>query len=909
MLDVLAQQIMLDSASSNATIELRRMGLETLHQILQASGHTLVVGWETIFDMLSSVCKPADIPPPLPSEPTSPVSSTARPRITPLGLGQPSEKGYTTLIKIAFQSMTLVCDSLSALSPEHLRMCISTLGHFGRQADTNIALTAAESLFWSVSDSIQAKRKDAEKEPEYSELWMFLLLEIQRLCTDVRPEVRMGAIQTLFRTLQLYGATLSADTWDECVWKVTFPLLDALGTGALQNPAPPSVDLAPVSQSWDESRVVAFQSVGAIFTDFLASKILHLESFARAWGVFVDHIRDAFVHGSRTISAPALRCLEKALRALRAGIADADADVKAKVLDAAEKAWSACDEMGDVVVKATNASTTKTPAALPFTQESLVVFMNVIQCTRGLNRTLKEEEWPLDRIARLLVILKGTLTYSHSPDIRPDIDNLSPLQSEVMSTLGDIVLNADGAPSLVLKEISEFANLSFSAASHDSDPVSGRLVGADASKALPKRVTYVALTKKCQPLLVNLFMQFKDRIEIHVNGTLEAVLWAYSIPIKMKYECPPASKFGKDPPLWKSATTNFLKIVKHIAPQLDKLDADIPSDRVEAIWRQTIDVFRGGILADCTFAESQPFDVQEEEETFDLTLIASLETDVVPYLGDRRISDHVITQLVKVLQQGSQLREYEPEEGYLHSPVSPTKAPSDSSRRNAWTHSEKEDAGSTEPGTVVSRERFSYWCFDLLFLVCSNTFQDHVDSRKRVAVLSLSLLLGRCRQTLAQYVADESLRGALPFPRVREEELVYVLHKLRELQVWPGSLWAALSDSPSDYATEQPAINPDLPPSELIADTIKRSSRAHLFHLYSVIGQIASVPRKAPSAWVMSDSLLSPPTTPDSSSSSMEIKSKVAAGGLGPGRLVSMDSRALARECLKEIGREMGVPP
>jgi len=42
----------------------------------------------------------------------------------------------------------------AALSPEHLHLCISTLGQFGRQADTNITLTAAESLFLGVLDAI-----------------------------------------------------------------------------------------------------------------------------------------------------------------------------------------------------------------------------------------------------------------------------------------------------------------------------------------------------------------------------------------------------------------------------------------------------------------------------------------------------------------------------------------------------------------------------------------------------------------------------------------------------------------------------------------------------------------------------------------------------------------------------------
>ena len=49
-------------------------------------------------------------------------------------------------------------------------------------------------------------------------------------------------IQTLFRTLQLYAATLtSLDTSDECVWKISFPLLDTLSRHRRQNAlTPPS---------------------------------------------------------------------------------------------------------------------------------------------------------------------------------------------------------------------------------------------------------------------------------------------------------------------------------------------------------------------------------------------------------------------------------------------------------------------------------------------------------------------------------------------------------------------------------------------------------------------------------------------------------------------------------------------
>jgi hypothetical protein len=147
------------------------LGLETLHQILQASGHTLLVGWETTFEVFGSVCRAAL------SDPAS--QSRASPPLRYL-----QERGYSALIKIAFQCTTFMCDVLAALFPEHLRLCISTLGQFGRQADTNIALTVAESHFWGVSDVIQMKRQEVDHEPAYSALWMHLLLEILRLRAD-----------------------------------------------------------------------------------------------------------------------------------------------------------------------------------------------------------------------------------------------------------------------------------------------------------------------------------------------------------------------------------------------------------------------------------------------------------------------------------------------------------------------------------------------------------------------------------------------------------------------------------------------------------------------------------------------------------------------------------------------------
>jgi hypothetical protein len=116
---------------------------------------------------------------------------------------------------------------------------------------------------------------------------------------------------------------------------------------------------------------------------------------------------------------------------------------------------------------------------------------------------------------------------------------------------------------------------------------------------------------------------------------------------------------------------------------------------------------------------SFPLEAQKSEENFDLALIASLEIDVVPYLGDSRVPDYLILQLGKMLHSGSQVQQ--PEDSHHSEPVTPnstcsgeTKTKSRhgkklSNRGNAIVETE---TGTTRSGKLVPRESFSYWCFD-----------------------------------------------------------------------------------------------------------------------------------------------------------------------------------------------------
>ena len=79
-----------------------------------------------------------------------------------------------------------------------------------------------------------------------------------------------------------------------------------------------------------------------------------------------------------------------------------------------------------------------------------------------------------------------------------------------------IDLSIPDSPSLVIRDLSEYATLPFLAA---FDVQSG-----PKSQSPPKRITYIALSKKTMPMLVELFLRFKDNVGIYLDGTVESVL-------------------------------------------------------------------------------------------------------------------------------------------------------------------------------------------------------------------------------------------------------------------------------------------------------------------------------------------------------------------------------------------------
>lgn len=94
-----------------------------------------------------------------------------------------------------------------------------------------------------------------------------------------------------------------------------------------------------------------------------------------------------------------------------------------------------------------------------------------------------------------------------------------------MDAIDDIDLSVPGVPSLVLRDLSEYATLPFIAAfevPHVSDASSASNAARQAR--LPqKSITYIGLAKKIMPHLVDLYLRFKGDADIYNDGTLEAI--------------------------------------------------------------------------------------------------------------------------------------------------------------------------------------------------------------------------------------------------------------------------------------------------------------------------------------------------------------------------------------------------
>ena len=117
-------------------------------------------------------------------------------------------------------------------------------------------------------------------------------------------------------------------------------------------------------------------------------------------------------------------------------------------------------------------------------------------------------------------------------------------------------------------------------------------------------------------------------------------------------------------------------------------------------------------------------EVQDAEEEFDLGYIKAFQTDIFPYLGNSRVSDDLVSQFGKMLQNASCLHRLDIDRRSPESIGGRTLVEEHHGKLRGVLEFDDLDftqmAGTTVPMVQLPRERLAYWCFDLLLLICSN---------------------------------------------------------------------------------------------------------------------------------------------------------------------------------------------
>ena len=200
----------------------------------------------------------------------------------------------------------------------------------------------------------------------------------------------------------------------------------------------------------------------------------------------------------------------------------------------------------------------------------------------------------------------------------------------------------------------------------------------------------------------------------------------------MKYDCPPANRFGDDPPLWRSALSTFLPILETVVTGLE--DRELTPERSEGVWSQIIDIFGAIVLAD-TSPESE-----DEDEDFVLPLLTRYHRAIASHVGG--MSSRLVEIYAETLRKASILYRF------------------DVGRAG----------GTTAPAIPERSERMRYWAFDALFSQASfhgSTEEGNSKAYNRLAIAKVvtASLLSRIRGSLRTYVADSRLRGSMPLGR------------------------------------------------------------------------------------------------------------------------------------------------
>ncbi|KAJ3277170.1 hypothetical protein HDV01_000222 [Terramyces sp. JEL0728] len=806
--------------------DVRKSGLDIVNKLLQNSGQNFKASWNFIFDLIymavkssSPKKKDSNLKPIL--ESSSPTGITESPAT--LDGAFPSKNN--SLIRVGFPSIQLICtDFLSVLSPLGLSKLIDTVSVFGAIADElNISLTAV-GLLWTICDYILNKRQHLEKEKPVDEvevtpqplrkeslkssfldfnpskasfstktmdsLWMYLLHSLSELCSDDRPEVRNSANQTLFRTISMNGQRLTLESWELCITYVLFPLIERI-----QNLNSQNCSKLNTEKQWDESKSLTLNGITKWLVDFLPILIDLGENFDKDWITFLNYIKSSCLLNSQDVASTALKSL-RTLAQYPKNFPEHMEKVQSKQKYLWKELYSIWVQIGQGIIDQADKSNGKDLNLIqwangtypnlisgPFTQDCLAIYFSIVfELYPSILPLVGQQELQgiSDNLKDLLLYHSKIPPGATNTRIRADFVNDLETPTTTQNYFFDFVsgkLDFSSIPhskdiiSFAVSDAILFPFLTFGSTNDSfldvSNPVS--------NTGLPKKHTYMAISKKCLGILPLAFEQQEDMKVLLSSGAFESAIKSLGIPMKYKYGCPqPGTK--EPTPIWKLAAKICAQIIS-LAFQVLKESKGVSQPMVRLLPEEL-----------------------SEDEAIDIQVLKFMKTEMLAFFGDAGIEADYCQEILNILSKvaSHQLNPPLPalpfkSLGGGHTPNmsligSPSVLPAKEVEFDDVAF--KLDAHILKPWKENTAIFSIEALFDIATVKENGTLTTYVASatQLRVAGIAESIVFEKCKVVLTEFISDRIKSAKQPLPRFRNVEVTHILKGLQTLRVAPKQM-------------------------------------------------------------------------------------------------------------------------
>lgn len=492
----------------------------------------------------------------------------------------------------------------------------------------------------------------------------------------------------------------------------------------------PSEDL---TDSWNETAIVEIEGLSGLFTQWLDTYKGN-ESLAPMFEEFFGQLIGCLRRQSLTVSNAVFNGLSKILAEIeRLGSLGKTLLVKAWQL---WKDGNPASHVDDSKRKNGN-------------QDALMAYM---LCLEQLLRLIAQD-LQLDEAHLIMSQLRACIVGSNAATYSTDVDRMTPLQGQALSTLKSIPTNSPELVPELVGSIDGFVTLAYEQKGQSSG----------------KAHTYIALSKAAMDLLESCIANHIRRPDIDATNIVTRACSALAIPLHLKYRW---KTEGKGPSPWRKAASTALAILEASMPTIEASQDGRESS--SPFWEVVVRISDGILAADCdACARWQEI---PKDQVFDVDAFTRLQKLVIPALGSSSIPDPIRRKYAESIFTNSMIHEPHPD---------------DLARPDQEL---LEGLRSTHIGRVQDlppspRSRLSYMLLDALFGLVA--VHDGSPKRVRLAQAAAPYLILRAGLTLKAYDMDHPLRGRMPQPWSQKKEMLYVLRKLIDLNSEPKAIPAA----------------------------------------------------------------------------------------------------------------------